>query len=468
MANVLEPSDAKICCKCAGEQGLKGPYPCTRHPDSEGEESSNLLSKYNHYLYNESLSGDLIRLLQLEPGVGDEPLKANLIVRPLNSDTAYTALSYTWGDPTTRHEISCHGQRLYIRENLHSALLQFRQDGRMEPLWIDAICINQKNNEEKTAQVRKMRDIYETAVLVICWLGEQETSDEEGFSLMRKLYTQYGNLSLQDVRICNFKTTDQLGLPDILDVKWKFMCRILYRPYFFRIWIVQEIIVARRCLIQCGTHIIDRTVIFAVGAIFVKFHFVKESMMANIPLPQSVKHEADMDEPVCALSVRALWDSKATIDIGVKPKIYQLLMSTRAFKATEPLDKIYALISLCSDVSTSFIDYDKRLDEVQIDIAKRCMMSLESWGSMVFSYVCREHHCDSLPSWVPDWTSAPTMVPLAGGYYDYRSQPAPSPGWHVRPNNVSTIGFYKSAAYLSEDVMTIKSPYVSSLIAVIC
>jgi hypothetical protein len=72
---------------------------------------------------------------------------------------------------------------------LRSALLQFRQDGRTEPLWINAICINQKNNEEKTAQVRKMRDIYKTAVLVISWLGEYETSDEEGFSLMKKIQT---------------------------------------------------------------------------------------------------------------------------------------------------------------------------------------------------------------------------------------------------------------------------------------
>jgi hypothetical protein len=330
--------------------------------------------------------------------------------------------------------------------------LQFRQDGRTEPLWIDAICINQKNNEEKTAQVRKMRDIYETAVLVISWLGEQETTDEEGFSLMRKIQTQYGNLSFEDMQILNFKTAKELGLPDTSDIRWKFMCKILYRPYFFRIWIVQEILAARRCIIQCGTHIIDRKVIFVIGAMFERFYFVAEAVMGNIPLLQSAEPEADIDKPVIGFSVRHLSAVKALIDIGEKPKMCPLLMATRAFKATDPRDRIYALIGLCSDVSTSFIDYDKHIDEVQIDIAKRCMMNLESWGPMVFSWVDQENHCDNLPSWVPDWINGPTMLPLAGSYYDYRSHPAPIPGWHMLPNNVSTIGFSTSAAYLCNKI----------------
>jgi hypothetical protein len=128
--------------------------------------------------------------------------------------------------------------------------------------------INQRNNEEKNAQVRKMLEIYKRAGQVICWLGEQDESDGEDFALMRKLHTQYGHISPEDFHNINFKTTDQLGLPDIEDKEWKSMARILYRPYFFRIWIIQEIIAATRCIIQCGTHTIDRASIFTIGAIF--------------------------------------------------------------------------------------------------------------------------------------------------------------------------------------------------------
>jgi hypothetical protein len=185
---------------------------------------------------------------------------------------------------------------------------------------------------------------------------------------------------------------------------------------------------------------------------FERFYFVAEAVMGNIPLLQSAEPEADIDKPVIGFSVRHLSAVKALIDIGEKPKMCPLLMATRAFKATDPRDRIYALIGLCSDVSTSFIDYDKHIDEVQIDIAKRCMMNLESWGPMVFSWVDQENHCDNLPSWVPDWINGPTMLPLAGSYYDYRSHPAPIPGWHMLPNNVSTIGFSTSAAYLCNKI----------------
>ena len=363
MSNVQVPLDVKICRKCAVERGLKQleyPQTCTRHPVSEEDESTSRLSEYEHYLYDELPAGDTIRLLQLAPGNGDEPIDCNLVVRSLDSDTPYTALSYTWGDPVPKHAISCNGSRFFIGENLHSALLQFRRDDRMESLWIDAMCINQRNNEEKNAQVRKMREIYKRAAQVICWLGEQEESDDEGFALMRKLHTQYGHLSPQDLHSVNFKTTDQLGLPDTENKQWKSMAKILYRPYFFRIWIVQEIIAATRCIIQCGTHTIDRASIFAIGVIFENFHFVNDAMGANIPLPQSADPDADKDEPVISYSVQHLWALKALIDTGETPKIGQLLMNTRAFKATNPLDKIYALIGLCSDVSPTFIDYNKR------------------------------------------------------------------------------------------------------------
>jgi hypothetical protein len=452
MSNVQASLDAKICRKCAGDWDQEQPSPCNRHPGSEEDVSASLLSEYEHYLYAELPAGETIRLLQLAPGIGDELIECNLLVRSLDSNAAYTALSYTWGDLNMKHAISCSGKRFCIGENLYSALLQFRRDGRTEPLWIDAICINQKNNEEKNAQVRKMRDIYKRAALVICWLGEEEESDDEGFAFMRKLHTQYGHLSPQDFQSTNFKTTDQLGLPDTENHQWKSMAKILYRPYFFRIWIVQEIIAATRCIIQCGIHTIDRASIFAIGAIFENLHFVKDAMGSNIPLPQSADPDADTDELVISYSVQHLWILKVLIDSGETPKICQLLMSTRAFKATNPLDKIYALIGLCSDVSPTFIDYNKHIDEVQIDIAKLCMRNLESWGPMIFSYVDQEHHSDSLPSWVPDWTSGPQMLPLAGSYYDYRTPPAPPPGWHMRSNNVSYVGLCTSLSSLFERI----------------
>jgi hypothetical protein len=137
MPNVQVPLDVKICRKCAVEPGIKkleNPQTCTRHPAPEDDESTSRLSEYEHYLYDELPAGNTIRLVQLAPGHDDEPLECNLVVRSLDSDLPYTALSHTWGDPVPEHTTSCNGSRFVIGGNLHSGLLQFRRDDRMEPL----------------------------------------------------------------------------------------------------------------------------------------------------------------------------------------------------------------------------------------------------------------------------------------------------------------------------------------------
>ena len=457
MASPPESAGVMLCSKCTEDNNLKVPAPCHLHRESIKDGNTTPLWQIRRFLYEETLSGDSIRLLQLEPGHDDQLIRCNLVVKSLDSNPVYTALSYAWGDQTIKHEISCDGQPLHIGENLHSALWQIRQDNRADALWVDAVCINQKNTTEKTAQVRKMRQIYEAAKLVICWLGKQETSDEDGFALMRDIYAQFGDQSIFDLMNSSFETTKELGLPGIDDLRWKALCKILYRPYFFRIWIVQEIIVARDCIIQCGTHLIDRAAIFAIGATMERFHYVKEKIEANIPLildnTDSTTNAVGGPNGTAPLiqgltitfSVRDLWALKYMIDTGVALKICQLLMNSRVFKATEPRDRIYALIGLCSDVSNTFIDYDKHIEDVQIEIAKICMLNLESWGSMIFSYVDREHHSDHLPSWVPDWTSGgPIQCPLAGSYYAYRVGTAPVPNWELLSNNVSFLDFSQS------------------------
>ena len=76
------------------------------------------------------------------------------MVKPLDKHVVYNALSYTWGEQQGNRTIFCNDKRLKIGENLHQALWRFRQDGRTELLWADAVCINQEDDVEKTEQVR--------------------------------------------------------------------------------------------------------------------------------------------------------------------------------------------------------------------------------------------------------------------------------------------------------------------------
>ncbi|RAQ98848.1 heterokaryon incompatibility [Stemphylium lycopersici] len=126
-----------------------------------------------------------IRLLRIKTGTGEEDIQITLETFDLDSKTQFTALSYVWGDATSPCEIICNGHTKSITRNLWGVLSQLQKQWFNCLLWVDAICINQEDKEEKSFQVAMMRDIYRRAAKVIFWLGQQERYDEEAINLMR-------------------------------------------------------------------------------------------------------------------------------------------------------------------------------------------------------------------------------------------------------------------------------------------
>jgi hypothetical protein len=104
-----------------------------------------------------------LRLLFLEPCTDHkQSIRCNLVTTSLNSDPKYEALSYTWGEPVDESDIIVNSITLPVRRNLWDALYHLR-GAEVRTLWIDAICINQKNIPERNDQVQMMRQIYERA-----------------------------------------------------------------------------------------------------------------------------------------------------------------------------------------------------------------------------------------------------------------------------------------------------------------
>ncbi|KAF2809226.1 heterokaryon incompatibility, partial [Mytilinidion resinicola] len=83
---------------------------------------------------------------------------------------SFDALSYVWGPPTSSHHILLNDHSVPITKNLHTVLLRLRSD-ELRILWIDQLCIDQSNLEERSSQVRLMGKIYESAKEVVMWLG---------------------------------------------------------------------------------------------------------------------------------------------------------------------------------------------------------------------------------------------------------------------------------------------------------
>ncbi|KAK4444184.1 HET-domain-containing protein [Podospora aff. communis PSN243] len=120
----------------------------------------------------QSLSEQQVRLLDLLPGEGAATIACSIRIVSLAEGRPYEALSYVWGDPSDCVPIRVQDRDVKITRNLYAALCQLRSSTTTRTLWIDQLCINQWDSNEKTEQVQLMRQIYQRCTQCLIWLGE--------------------------------------------------------------------------------------------------------------------------------------------------------------------------------------------------------------------------------------------------------------------------------------------------------
>ncbi|KAH9862859.1 hypothetical protein J1614_010952 [Plenodomus biglobosus] len=194
------------------------------------------------YQYQPLHTPDAIRIVVIERGQWSTTLKCS-ILQCLRGEHSYEALSYEWGPPSADDpSIMIDEARLRIRANLYEALSRMRCESDDRKLWIDAICIDQANREERNHQVQVMRGIYADASGVLVWLGPSA----EGSDLI-------------------FRLKHDERLSQVFDPSWdtspsaetKAFLALLSRTYWHRVWVQQELLLARRYTIHCGGGQID-------------------------------------------------------------------------------------------------------------------------------------------------------------------------------------------------------------------
>lgn len=119
-----------------------------------------------------------IRVLKLLPGKSDEPIRCTIRLVHLDGRQEYQALSYVWGPLLDTEKIEISGNSFRITRNLHTALLRLRHLDEQRSIWVDQLCINQLDNDDRSHQVSLMRDIYRQCSRCIIWLGEIEAESE--------------------------------------------------------------------------------------------------------------------------------------------------------------------------------------------------------------------------------------------------------------------------------------------------
>ena len=181
------------------------------------------------YTYSSLPPGhDSTRLLRLMPNKDETAaIKCQLFdytFEPGKQTHLYEALSYVWGDPNKTVPIFVGEHRFNITENLHKALLHLRNHSIERTVWVDALCINQANEQEKAHQIQYMAKIYGQANHVIIWLGEAADNSDQAFEAIR--------VAAED------EFTDSL----IEETSQKAILKLLERPWFRRIWVRAQIL----------------------------------------------------------------------------------------------------------------------------------------------------------------------------------------------------------------------------------
>lgn len=190
------------------------------------------------------LPANHIRLLHIEAGIYESPIRCRLVTTSLEASPPYEALSYTWGSPEQNVTIACDGVLLSVTQNLYDAVQHLREPMHERIVWIDAMCINQKHDQERTDQVGIMRDIYAKASRVVIWLGKETSEDKLAFSMLARFKGLFEKHGLVDF---GPSLDRSYGFPPLSDPEWRALVRFFQREWFQRIWVVQEATVCQLC-----------------------------------------------------------------------------------------------------------------------------------------------------------------------------------------------------------------------------
>ncbi|KAI1269550.1 heterokaryon incompatibility protein-domain-containing protein [Xylariaceae sp. FL1019] len=286
-----------------------------------------------------------IRVLHLYPMSQGDEVRCSLEYVSLQNETlpSFEAVSYCWGDQS-RHEkvklvtTEASGNEsfdsdLTVTESLYYALKGLRDVNSIRMLWVDAICINQRDIDERNNQVSLMRQVYSRAKRVVIWLGEEYSQFTESFRMLHEI------LSIQTEDPERFKSQTRLEKPhgsdDFGTWKYAYVARIFDNPWFTRVWVVQEAYNAGSCLVKCGPHEMPWSMLLRVNKCLYKAKR-KSPAMGHRLLPDIMSKLLDVNGEDGQLMVTR------TIDLDK----LEVIVAAVDLSCTDPRDKIFAILQL--------------------------------------------------------------------------------------------------------------------------
>lgn len=401
----------------------------------------------------------------------DSLREARSIVRPdlslhfelravsLDDSPEYTALSYVWGNPQASQGITVEDHDFPVTENLYSALRHMQYTTIQPAIWIDAICIDQANTDEKNDQVPKMGDLYSRAKRVLVWLGPGDQKSDQAVTILQKASQIFSDQRaelrdeyLQDhmkehqhkfllldfscevidaltkaIEVCESGSSSIIS--DLEDFEnWRLGSMMAF-GWWYRMWTIQEFALAAAPLFQLGWRTLSFDDIFfleSFGRCNNGITSWKECQKIDEDTPvASLKmtmesHNKMIERPI---HVEFVHPSKGVTK--VQPTFFEVLLRTHCGRynpigCKEDVDRIFALRGLAEEDFTSLgivIDYRRSKEQVYTDVARRLIES----GNLDMLSLCQRKDpveqlqtlsetsassqiSPKLPSWAIDWS----------------------------------------------------------------
>ena len=357
----------------------------------------------------------------------------------LDDHPEYTAISYTWGSSERSHSISINGACYKVTESLVVMLENFQTEHEPLTLWIDQLCINQDSNEEKEAQVPLMKRIYQQAIQTIVWLGPAADDSESAIEFLAHVGRQAYEFNLMELtlpELQNWSTEDEKDekrqkIKESLDILTDSVGssfpvesygKLITRPWFSRVWVVQEVSLAKKVIFRSGEKDISYDHLRAASFFytFQVWNVTRKSQeLEGMKSEENNRMIARLNTVNTSLMKVMLSSRRKYQDQtgGAGESLFALLKkfyvtSTRNTKlgAKYPHDRIYGLLGLANDLEQLQIkvNYKRSCIESYTDVAAKLiehghvdLLALSQFPKALES----EEVGTQLPSWVPDWTA---------------------------------------------------------------
>ena len=344
-----------------------------------------------------------IRMISLSPGPPGSIIQCKLKKQSLVDEHEYAALSYCWGDQNTRRDIIVNNVQITVTVNLEEALQRLRRLN-VTRVWVDALCINQNDNQEKSHQIRNMVSIYSKAITTYTWLGEQEF-DNAAIALQFLQRASTNNMKVEDLWPMQpqhraIRSHRHVDLPSTrfdgfqtrtLDDYFETLFDLFGREYWKRRWIIQEVAAAAQVQVICGKETLS------LG------RMIKALEKCQNSKHWRPRHDTEYRYLQRVLSFRDLYHN------GKSLTLCEAVFSTQDSLSKDERDKVFALIGICCD-GTELVptpSYHQTPAAVVRDMSRELLRKYMCFDIILVDQR-KKSTSEGLPTWAPNWLS-PTL-----------------------------------------------------------